>query len=164
MKVAVEDANVLIDMAEADLLGLWFALAIPTHTTDLVLSEVERTGQRAAIQPFVVSRALLIHKTAASEMVRTVSLASEQNVSPEDASALLLAQRLKATLLTGDGRLRKVAADFGVNVRGVLWVFDHLVNGRHLSPKDAARRLRHLMAAGTFLPSADCEARLERWG
>jgi hypothetical protein len=31
MKVAVKDANVLIDLVEGDLLGLWFRLGIETH-------------------------------------------------------------------------------------------------------------------------------------
>jgi hypothetical protein len=39
MKIAVKDANVLIDLIEADLLGLWFQLGIETHTADLVVRE-----------------------------------------------------------------------------------------------------------------------------
>ena len=31
MKVAVKDTNVLIDLVEGDLLGLWFLLGIETH-------------------------------------------------------------------------------------------------------------------------------------
>ncbi len=32
MKIAVKDANILIDLIEADLLGLWFRLGIETYT------------------------------------------------------------------------------------------------------------------------------------
>ena len=126
MKVAVKDANVLIDMAEADLLDLWFSLGIPTHTTDLVLAEMDETRQRTHIAPFVASRQLRIHPVSATNLVKTAILANNHRISPADASALLLSKRLKAILLTGDGRLRKVAGLQSVEVKGVLWIFDHL--------------------------------------
>lgn len=163
MRIAVKDANVLIDLAEADLLLLWFGLGIPTHTTDLVLDEVERTAQRAKVEPFVTSKLLLIHEARAVEMAKIASVANEHGLSPADASALLLAKRLRATLVTGDGRLRKVACGLGVTVCGVLWIFDHLVQSGHLHVTDAARRLRHVMNSGTFLPASECEERLRRW-
>jgi len=47
MKVAVKDANVLIDLVEGDLLGLWFRLGIETHVPDLVLEEIKNPGQRS---------------------------------------------------------------------------------------------------------------------
>ena len=163
MKIAVKDANVLIDMAEADLLGLWFSLAIPTHTTDLVLDEVEQTGQRSQIVPFVSDNQLHIHSVTSADMIKTAILANDHGISPADASALLLSKRLKAVLLTGDGRLRKVASLQTVEVRGVLWVFDHLVEKGLLSSHDAARRLKHLRSAGSFLPADQCDERIANW-
>lgn len=164
MKVAVKDANVLIDMAEADLLDLWFSLGIPTHTTDLVMAEVELPSRKALLQKFITDRKLKIHSVSATHMVQTAILANNHRISPADASALLLSKRLKAVLLTGDGRLRKVAGLKAVEIRGVLWIFDHLVAKGLLSGQEAARRLRHLKDVGSFLPADQCAERLTRWG
>ena len=46
MKVAVKDANVLIDLVEGDLLGLWFRLGIETYVPDLVLDEIRHPNHR----------------------------------------------------------------------------------------------------------------------
>ena len=46
MKVAVKDANVLIDLVEGDLLGLWFRLGIETYVPDLVLDEIKHPNHR----------------------------------------------------------------------------------------------------------------------
>ena len=53
MRIAVKDASILIDLAEGDLLGLWFQLKIETHTTDLVLREVKQETQWQRVSPFV---------------------------------------------------------------------------------------------------------------
>ena len=163
MKVAVKDANVLIDMAEAGLLDLWFSLGIPTHTTDLVLAEMDETRQRTQIAPFVSSRQLRIHPVSATNLVKTAILANIHRISPADASALLLSKRLKAILLTGDGRLRKVAGLQSVEVNGVLWIFDHRVEKGLLSGHDATSRLKRLCRVGSFLPANQCDERIARW-
>ena len=36
MRIAVQDANVLIDLELAGLFDLWFQLGVETHTTDLI--------------------------------------------------------------------------------------------------------------------------------
>ena len=61
MKIAVQDANVLIDLELAGLFDLWFQLGIGTHTTDLIKGELEdgghvqaqayfKSGQQAKVQ------------------------------------------------------------------------------------------------------------------
>lgn len=164
MKVAVKDANVLIDMTEADLLDLWFNLGIPTHTTDLVMAEVDEPRRNEFLARFVATRKLKIHSISAAHMAQTAILSQNHRISPADASALLLSKRLKAVLLTGDGRLRKVAGLKSVEIRGVLWIFDHLVEKGLLSGQDAVCKLKHLQSVGSFLPSDLCAERLTRWG
>ena len=42
LRIAVQDANVLIDLELAGLFDLWFQTGIETHTTDLIRAELER--------------------------------------------------------------------------------------------------------------------------
>ncbi len=48
MILAIQDANILIDLHKAGLLEAYFRLGIETHTTDLVLLE----GNRPAVPSY----------------------------------------------------------------------------------------------------------------
>lgn len=41
MRIAVQDANVLIDLELAGLFDLWFQTGIETHTTDFIRAELK---------------------------------------------------------------------------------------------------------------------------
>jgi hypothetical protein len=66
--------------------------------------------------------------------------------------------------LTGDKKLRASATIDGVEVRGILYVFDALVDEGMLSPSDAANKLAQLRAVNSRLPKDEIEKRLELWG
>lgn len=163
MRIAVKDSSILIDLAEGDLLGLWFQLKIETHATDFVLHEVSRGSQWGRISPFVDAGLIQRHTTAAAEMSAVVALSHEHGISVSDASGVLLAQRLQAILLTGDRRMRRTAELAQIEARGLLWIFDQLVGCAVLSKEAAADRLARLCSAGSRLPSAECESRLKSW-
>ena len=163
MKVAVKDANVLIDLAIAGLLAAWFDLGIETHTTDLVLAEIKDFEQREVIDEFIRNRKLLIDELTGEQIKEAAMIRDGYGISIADASAVCLALRLGAILVTGDGPLRKAARAEDVRVCGLLWIFDELVDRRILSGLDAARCLRQVLSNGSFLPHAECEERLRAW-
>ena len=68
-----------------------------------------------------------------------------------------------ARLLTGDKTLRKRAEGEGINVSGILFVFDELVNHNIISPKDAAAHLEALYESNVRLPNEEVVKRLEQW-
>ena len=61
LAIPVKDANVLIDLIEVDLLGLWFRLGIETHTTDLVIHEIRQPEQSRVISMMVAAGNLTVH-------------------------------------------------------------------------------------------------------
>jgi len=72
----------------------------------LQVVELDAHGTQRAMEHFVRYRALTVH----------------------DSFALALAERTEdCILLTGDSALRKIAAGMGIEVHGVLWVLDKLV-------------------------------------
>lgn len=164
MKVAVKDANLLIDLVEADLLGHWFKLGIETYTTNLVLHEITRSSQREIVGQFVKAGLLNVHVLAPGTMPLAAALALTWKMSIADASAMHLAQELKAALLTGDGAVRRAAQALRIEVHGVLWVLDLLVERSVITPALARISLSALMAGNSFLPRLDCQERLSRWG
>lgn len=52
LRIAVQDANVLIDLELAGLFDLWFQTGIETHTTDLIRAELEKGDHQQAIAYF----------------------------------------------------------------------------------------------------------------
>jgi predicted nucleic acid-binding protein len=163
MRIAVKDANVLIDMAVAGLLESWFQLGISTCTTDIVLQQVKRDPQAAAVLPFVASGMLEIVSLTGEQLSLCVQHYGHLRIGIADSSVILLAKERKALLLTGDRRVTREGRVAGIEVRGLLWIFDELVARTILPPKLAAIKLRAVLDAGAFLPEDECERRLEAW-
>lgn len=163
MRVAVKDANVLIDLVEGDLLGLWFRLGIETYVPDLVLVEIKDPDQHRMVSAMVEAGNLRVGTFSLEQMARVGSYRVRYRVSLADASAILLAEEMQATLLSGDKLVRKGGQSLNLDVRGLLWVFDELVQRKLLEPADAAVRLERVIDAGARLPVDQVQARLRRW-
>ena len=163
MKIAVKDANILIDLIEADLLGLWFRLDIETYTTDLVRFEIKKVSQRKTLDGFIEAGLLKVESCDPESLQAIGAIKNEHGISMADASTFFLARKLGAVLLSGDGALREAATASSIEVRGVLWVFDQLLAGRHLTKSEACMRLRQLLDCGSFLPRNVCGERFRAW-
>ena len=163
MKVAVKDANVLIDLVEGDLLGLWFRLGIETHVPDLVLAEIKHPEHCRMVLAMVEAGNLQIGTFSPADLSQIESYKQKYRISLADASAILLAEQMQATLLSGDRLVRKTGQSLNLDVRGLLWVFDGLVIRELLGTPDAAMRLERVVDAGAHLPAEQVQARLRKW-
>lgn len=166
MKIVIQDASVLIDLAEADLLDAWFGLGFDLRTTSLVWREVNRKNQKLKLKRYVDAGQFSIESVGAETLTEIVQLqaALSSRISLEDASTLLFAGKSESILLTGDKRLRLHAEERGIETHGLLWVFDMLVARGALLPEVAAERLQKLIDSGTTrLPLKECELRVRRW-
>ena len=76
MPVAIQDAELLLDLTEADLLGSVFRLSFPFSTTQLLWRELGAIGQRA-IQPHVARKRLLLVPSNEKEQDQAVTLAQQ---------------------------------------------------------------------------------------
>lgn len=66
--------------------------------------------------------------------------------------------------MTGDGKLRKSASKSGVEVCGILKIFDMLVEDYQIIPKqNGADMLEKLFKINNRLPSREIENRLNKW-
>lgn len=121
MKIVVHDASVLIDLAACEMLEPWFGLGFETKTTSLVWREVNRKNQKMRMQRYVDDGSLGIEPINAEAMTAVVSLHSEvpSQITLEDASALYVAGKQQAILLTGDKGLRQFATRKRIEVHGI---------------------------------------------
>lgn len=163
--IAVNDTNIIIDLYKIDLLDLFFDSGIKLHTTDLVVSELENKDQGLALQKYIDKGSLQVKTFSGQEMQNLSVFLSEQtsNVSLMDCSVWLYAQENGYTLLTGDRKLRRDAEQKGVTVRGILFVFDLLIDMNLLSYDEAIRKLKVLLDNNVRLPKDACANKIKEW-
>ncbi|MCC5849511.1 MAG: DUF3368 domain-containing protein [Verrucomicrobia bacterium] len=166
-RVVVQDANVIVDLIEAEVLEAWLGMGFETWTTDFVVNEIQEPKQKAAILKAIenghIHVALASEENQRQEFDILLTLHIKWAVSIPDASVLRHAMTTGALLMTGDGRLRKAAEGEKVEFRGVLWALDQLVAEGRLTPCVAADALERMLAAGSYLPRALCQERLKTW-
>lgn len=156
----VPDASVLIDFRHSGLLEVLLSLPYRWLMPDLTLAELHDPDPQVILR-LGVERATFDGR----EILAIMNLWSRYpGLSLPDCTGLFLAQRERALLLTGDRLLQRIANHhFGLTVHGTLWVLDRLLAECLLTPTEVAHALRAMLQAGSRLPRAECERRLERW-
>lgn len=158
--LCITDTNIWIDLQHGDLIEYVFLLngvcwAIP----DIVLEEL----QSVDLSPFTDQKLSVLNLTS-KQIARVGDLAQQHRKTTEvDLASLVLAIEKRAVLVTGDGALRKLAEDYHVEVHGVLWLLDMLVENNILSGKKAANGLEQMIRKGARLPHKEVRERLGRW-
>jgi len=164
MKIAVQDANILMDMMEGGFSDLWFDLGIETNTTDQIISEIQQPEQKSQVEALVSSGKLGVSSLDGQEMEELIALRMQnEDLSIQDCSVLKLAESANAMLLTGDKDLRRFAKNRHIEVYGTLWILDMLVDKNLLAPQMAAQKLQKLLSSKRRLPKHECDVRLKVW-
>lgn len=164
MKVVVNDANILIDLAELGLLDEFAQLNFDLHTVDVIVEEMSNHQQKECVLDLARRGLLVIASLRADEyepILRKKARCS--GLSFQDCAAWYYAEVHKGMLLTGDGRLRRNATDAHLEVRGILFIFDQLVDAGILEKPAAAVKLYELLRINTRLPIAEVKRRIALW-
>ena len=158
--VCVTDANIWIDVHNADLLDAVFELPVTWRTPDIVLHNEVRTVDRTLL----IERGLEERTLSGHELNRILELNDQYpNPSPRDLAVLVVADVDDGIVVTGDGPLRSAATSEGQTVHGVLWVLDQLVERDIVKPTRAAAALDAMVQQGSRLPERPVKKRLRRW-
>lgn len=159
MAVVISDANVLIDLDEAELLPAFFSLPDRFAVPDVLFYE-ELADQHPSL-PEMGLLLLSLSGDSVLESVRLVGLYAKP--SRIDLLALALAKQEGSPLVTGDRRLREAANAEGVTVHGTLWVMERLVSAGRVTVEEAESAYRRMREAGSRLPWDEVEAQLTEW-
>ena len=164
MKIAVQDANVLIDLEVAGLFDLWFQLGIETHTSCFIRKELEDGGHMQTLAYFK-SHHVQAHDLTYEELEQISELESQigSRAGFNDCSVLFLAIKLDAMLVSGDRALRDAGQAQCIEVHGTLWIFDLLVSKGEISGEIAASKLEYLISMERYLPPNECTHRIAKW-
>ncbi len=164
LPIAINDANLFIDLCEVQLIPAFFGLSLVFHTTQLILSELE-DEQMLQLRPYVKSGALCVRHLSQEEIENLDTLSPHsRKLSRQDLSLYFYAQEIgDCMILTSDNRLRKEAQRQGFEVHGILWVLEQMVDQQLLPPKEVASALQNLMLVNAWLPAKECRETLEKW-
>ena len=166
-KIVVNDTNVFIDLYEIGLLEKFFSLPWEVHTTDFVMLELQREGQHYTVAKYKTDKRLIVPVLEAKELLEIGNLYQHSlkrtNLSLTDCSVWYYAKVNNYILLTGDRKLRTVSLFDGVEVHGVLYVFDSLVELDIITRRFAVEKLQKLYAINPRLPKEEIEKRITKW-
>lgn len=166
-RIVVNDTNVFIDLLDIGLLEHFFQLSWEVHTTDFVMFELNRENQRDVVESYQANKLLHVVAFEMDELCEIRGLQkvcdNKTNVSLTDCSVWYYAKCKGYMLLTGDRKLRTSSMKDGVEVRGILYVFDKLVEEAILTPAVATEKLQQLQIINPRLPKDEIEKRIKSW-
>ena len=166
MRIVVNDANILIDLVELELLPHFFDLEFEFQTTDLIIDELLE-DQINALLPYIDQGILIVEEMTEEDIleIKLIEL-SKPTLSPQDCSAYYHAKRISCTLLTSDNSLRRFAKENEIDIHGHLWVFDQMVASNTIAGQRAAEKLTELSEVVNTrlgLPATECRKRITKW-
>lgn len=164
MRIIINDANILIDLVQLDLMNEFIQLEMELKTTDFVYEELNEE-QKIVITSFIDSGDIeLIVTEDVEDYDRIINIMeSSSGLSFEDCSVWHYAEKLEGILLSGDGRLRKQAIANGISVRGILYIFDQLLLANLITFELAIDKIEHLYEINPRLPINSKNERILRW-
>lgn len=165
VQIVVSDSSVLMDLARTGLIeytgGLPFDFVIPNT---MFAQELLDLGDYSRDQ--LLDMGFTLGELSGDGFVAAQShMAGNAALSLQDCFALAMAQEKEAILMTGDGLLRKVSQDNGVEVHGVLW-FSDLIEQHRLVANEFLRDclLTLQQHPTTRLPKKELQDRIDRLG
>jgi len=145
----------------------FFSLPWDVHTTDFVMLELQKEGQHETVARYKTDKRLVVPVFEAKEMLEIGNLFQQNmnrtNVSLTDCSVWYYAKVNNYILLTGDRKLRTTSILDGVEVHGVIYVFDALVEFNMISRQVAVEKLQQLHVINPRLPKEEIEKRINLW-
>jgi len=164
MRVIINDANILIDLVQLDLMKEFIQLELDLKTSDFVYEELN-DEQKKVVAAFVKSGDIKIIVTDDDDDLNSIVsiLTSSSGLSFEDCSVLHYASKLNGILLSGDGKLRKQALANGITVRGILFIFDQLLLNNLITFESAINKIKVLYDINPRLPGHSKDERISAW-
>lgn len=162
--VVVSDTNIFIDLIDLDLYKDFLQLGYQVHTNIFVLYELRDKQQRAYLDD--IGGLIVEQFDTPGFMAQVYQFFDERQrkgLSFTDCTVLYQGITLSATVLTGDKKMMRSAKEMDIDVRGILYIFDQLVEQGILSHSTACQKLQQLFSRNTRLPKDEIDKRLTLW-
>ena len=164
-KLIVSDANIFIDLISMGLIGDFFLLPFDIMTVDFIMRELKKSRQKEIVQAYEARKKLTIQTFSADEIdeINVLRESAGYKVSIQDCSIWFCAKKKGASILTGDKALTTRARGDGIEVHGLLYVLDQLVEQNIIPPALASEKLSELTSYNKRLPEKLVSELISRW-
>jgi predicted nucleic acid-binding protein len=159
LPIYVVDTSLLRDLHVGKIIAKLFELPYRFIAPDVILAELQTIDNK-----MLIKLGLRESELTGQQVLQVFQLREQyKHPSVNDLFALVTAQSLNATLLTGDRNLRRAAELEEVTIHGTLWVLDEMVRLEIISPAQAIEALILMDEKGSRLPQEECDKRLKQW-
>ncbi len=167
MRIIIEDTNIIIDLIDTGLYRFCDELGIEFHTTRYVVGEIIKPEQESLVLDMINKKKLYLDYFDGGELECLRSLIDEcrgeNNLTETDCSVLLLAKRLSCRLLTSDQKLKRKAEEYGIQVNGLLWLTDMMVDKGIVTEEDMIEYLTRYLKTNQSAPKNEIKKRIEKY-
>jgi len=157
----VSDANIFIDLERIGLLIEFSKLDIEISTSDFIFNELNQKQQ-------ILLRSLNIdiYTLDPNELIiffTEYRALGQVKISPQDYSIYYFAKKYEAYLLSNDKALRNFSNANSIDVKGIFYILDLIIEQSDLSNNDLEKSIT-LLLNNSWLPKDEISKRLERLG
>lgn len=167
MKIAITDACIFIDLCNFELIHFFFQLEYEIHTSYDLFDELEEY-QKNILHPYKEQKKLFVHSINEDERFQIHDLGLPKGLTINDKTAIYLALKLKAFILSSDGLPKNTAKERSILCHGFVWVMDRLIDSNILDKATAVNLLKHLLNNDNYYKNngqlrRECESRIKKW-
>jgi hypothetical protein len=162
MILAITDANIFIDLIHLELLPYFFKLNLEFHTSFEVYNQLLEE-QAEQLDLYINNKQLKLHSSTDQEIVELQKMNFHKGLELADRTIFFHAKRLNSIVLSGDNLLRKFCLSQQLDVRGIIWLFDELLEKGVLDASTLAFKMEVLLKINSRLPMKECANRIEKW-
>jgi len=164
MNIVINDASILIDLIEIDLIDSFWELPFIFCTTDFVANEIKSEKGRTAINTAIGKGKIEIYNSSTEQLGKINEIFnSSKGISFQDSSVFYFAKEKHAILLTGDKNLKIFTESFRLTSHGIIWIFDKLFEHNILTPPILVAKMKELLDINSRLPREICLNRIKDW-
>ena len=162
MKIAITDANILIDVIELGFIDHLFQIELELHTTLGIVDELNNE-QQDKLQKYIDDEELTIHFPSEEELHRIKQMEFDRGFSNNDCYLLYICKENEMILLSGERKMRTFCNRESLEVHGVIWLFDEFIRQSLISHLIAIEKMEALLARNEWLPVETCKKRIATW-
>lgn len=160
-QILINDACILFDLVDLNLIDNFFRLEYSFLTTGLVIKEIKQDEQISSVNKFISNGVLKIDNSGSMESIEFL-FDNYPGLSYTDSSVLELATRSKGILLSSDKKLRNISKSKNIEVKGFLWIVYRLVETRIITVKQAKEKLKKYPEVNERAPIKEIKKLYER--
>lgn len=159
--IIIKDACILFDLIDLELIDHFFEMGFVVLTTQAVIDEITDPRQSEIVINHMDLGNISIDQFGNDEFI--IELYSEhKGLSLTDCSVIDLAFRTGGILLSSDRSVRKISKDHNIDVHGILWVIQELIDHGIISVSNGCGKLSDYLEINPRAPKRKIYTLIEK--